>query len=117
MWLDLIRPNVHADTETFMNSFKSTIIKYEGRPHFGKENILAHDSLMKCFPRLADFIKVRNELDPDKLFANPYYESLLGTDSNRPMICRFKSLRTGSMSMMKSLRNTVEYLEEDPPGV
>ena len=95
LWLDLIRPNIHADTEVFMNNFKDLIIRYEGRPHFGKENIIGYDELRKCFPRLRDFIKVRDELDPKKLFSNPYYESLFSSDG--PMNFKFSSLRRSSV--------------------
>ena len=103
IWIDLIRPNAHTDTEVFMNSFKSTIIKYGGRPHFGKENIIDHDELQKCFPHLRDFIEVRDELDPHKLFSNPYYESLIGS-AGRPITYKFNSLRTGSVMRRISRR-------------
>ena len=78
MWLDLLRPNVHKNTDVFMNEFKPTIVKYAGRPHFGKENILSASELEQHFPNYADFVRIRDELDPKKLFANPYFESLFG---------------------------------------
>lgn len=111
VWLDLIRPNVHANTEFFMNSFKSTIIKYQGRPHFGKENIIGKRELQQCFPHFLDFIKIRKELDPDKIFANPYFESLFDVDSDddsdktTPLSCNFK--QNGSSSMRRLLAGVV----------
>ena len=78
MWLDLIRPNVHKNTEFFMSAFKPTVIQYLGRPHLGKENVLIKSELERCFPNFAEFVRIRDELDPDKVFANKYFDSLFG---------------------------------------
>ena len=97
VWLDLIRPSVHKHTDDFLASFKPTILEYLGRPHFGKINILGADELNDCFPHWKDFINIRNDLDPSKVFANPYFESLFRTKnsnhlssskSTRPQISR-----------------------------
>jgi FAD/FMN-containing dehydrogenase len=78
VWLDLIRPDIHKNTEFFMSEFKPIVIKYLGRPHLGKENILIKSELEQCFPNFAEFVKFRDELDPDRVFANKYFDSLLG---------------------------------------
>lgn len=82
VWLDLIRPSVHKNTDDFMASFKPVILEYLGRPHFGKINILGSDELDDCFPHMKDFISVRNDLDPLKVFSNPYFEALLFGSKN-----------------------------------
>ena len=79
LWLDLIRPTVHKNTDDFLVSFKPVILEYLGRPHFGKINILEADELEDCFPHMKDFISIRNDLDPLKVFSNPYFESLFGS--------------------------------------
>lgn len=79
VWLDLIRPSVHKNTDDFMAFFKPVVLKYLGRPHFGKINILGADELEDCFPHMKDFINIRNDLDPLKVFSNPYFESLFGS--------------------------------------
>jgi len=95
VWLDLIRPNVHKNTELFMTAFKTTIIKYLGRPHLGKENILDKSELERCFPDFAEFVKIRDELDPQKLFANKYFDSFFtSSSSGKSMVCRFPNKRS-----------------------
>mmetsp|Transcript_15216 Transcript_15216/g.23076 ORF Transcript_15216/g.23076 Transcript_15216/m.23076 type:complete len:424 (-) Transcript_15216:162-1433(-) len=116
MWLDLIRPNVHKNTEFFMSAFKPTIIKYLGRPHFGKENILIKSDLELCFPNFPEFVKIRDKLDPGKMFANAYFDSLFGPLSNglcsKPRINRFLPSSRKRMSVV----NLMQIEEETDPG-
>ena len=34
--------------------------------------------LGELYPRFADFLRVRDEMDPDRRFANPYLEQVFG---------------------------------------
>ncbi|HEY9497427.1 MAG TPA: D-arabinono-1,4-lactone oxidase, partial [Terrimesophilobacter sp.] len=36
------------------------------------------ESLAELYPRFDDFLRLRDRLDPDRLFANPYLERVLG---------------------------------------
>ena len=49
-----------------------------GRPHWGKLHFLGADAFADLYPRFDDFLRVRDELDPDRLFANPYLTQVLG---------------------------------------
>ncbi len=49
-----------------------------GRPHWGKMHRLDAAELTNRYPRYADFVRVRDELDPAGAFANPYLDRVLG---------------------------------------
>ncbi|WP_100445882.1 D-arabinono-1,4-lactone oxidase [Glycomyces xiaoerkulensis] len=49
-----------------------------GRPHWGKMHRLEADSLSRLYERFGSFLAVRDEVDPDRRFANPYLERVLG---------------------------------------
>ena len=52
--------------------------KYEGRPHWGKIHTLNHAELMARFPRMGDFLKVREHLDPEGKFLNQSLKQAFG---------------------------------------
>ena len=49
-----------------------------GRPHWGKLHTLAAEDLAPSYPRFADFLAMRDRLDPDRVFANAYLRRVLG---------------------------------------
>jgi len=49
-----------------------------GRPHWGKMHRRDAASLAPAYPRFADFLAVRDRLDPDRVFANEYLRQVLG---------------------------------------
>ncbi|MRX45490.1 D-arabinono-1,4-lactone oxidase [Agromyces kandeliae] len=49
-----------------------------GRPHWGKMHTQTAESLRLRYPRFDDFLAVRAELDPERRFANPYLDRVLG---------------------------------------
>jgi FAD/FMN-containing dehydrogenase len=51
---------------------------HDGRPHWGKMHYRDAASLQALYPRFDDFLAVRDRLDPDRLFGNPYLEKVLG---------------------------------------
>lgn len=51
---------------------------YDGRPHWGKIHFQEADELATRYPRFGDFGAVRDRLDPERVFANPYLERVLG---------------------------------------
>ena len=51
---------------------------YQGRPHWGKIHYLDAEALAAVYPRHADFVAVRDRLDPDRVFTNPYLDGVLG---------------------------------------
>lgn len=50
----------------------------QGRPHWGKVHTMTDDDLVKVYPRFTEFLALRDRLDPDRVFANPYLERVLG---------------------------------------
>jgi L-gulono-1,4-lactone dehydrogenase len=51
---------------------------YEGRPHWGKLHGQRAARLAPRYPEWDDFAAVRDRLDPDRTFANPYLDRVLG---------------------------------------
>ncbi|NHC24672.1 FAD-binding protein [Nocardioides sp. IC4_145] len=49
-----------------------------GRPHWGKVHTMAAEDLAPAYPRFADFLALRDRLDPDRVFANAYLRRVLG---------------------------------------
>lgn len=51
---------------------------FAGRPHWGKIHFQDAESLSANYPRFADFLALRDRLDPDRIFTNPYLDRVLG---------------------------------------
>jgi L-gulono-1,4-lactone dehydrogenase len=51
---------------------------FGGRPHWGKLHGQRAATLAPRYPQWADFQAARDKLDPDRTFANPYLERVLG---------------------------------------
>lgn len=49
-----------------------------GRPHWGKLHTRDAAYLATVYPRFGDFVALRDQLDPDRLFTNAYLETVLG---------------------------------------
>ncbi|MDH2416576.1 D-arabinono-1,4-lactone oxidase [Nocardioides sp. CER19] len=49
-----------------------------GRPHWGKVHTRTRADLEPAYERFDDFVKLRDRLDPQRVFANPYLERVLG---------------------------------------
>ncbi len=65
------------DREYFREA-EAILAAHEGRPHWGKMHTLGADELRGRYPRFDDFLAVRERLDPDRVFANPYLDRVLG---------------------------------------
>lgn len=62
----------------YFHAVEELLHGFEGRPHWGKIHFQDAASLAERYPRFGDFLAVRNRLDPDRVFANPYLERVLG---------------------------------------
>lgn len=73
---------VHVDAgsshESYFAAVEAIMARYDGRPHWGKLHRLGAERLAALYPGWDDFRRARNELDPDRHFANPYLERVLG---------------------------------------
>jgi FAD-linked oxidoreductase len=66
------------DPTEYFAAVEAIMRGYDGRPHWGKMHTQSADSLREAYPRFDDFLRVRDELDPEGRFANPYLERVLG---------------------------------------
>ncbi len=64
--------------QEYFRLFESIAATVGGRPHWGKMHTLDAERLGALYPRFADFLRVRDETDPERLFANPYLEQVFG---------------------------------------
>lgn len=49
-----------------------------GRPHWGKHHNLRAGDLASIYPRFKDFLRVKDRLDPERVFANAHLDAILG---------------------------------------
>lgn len=66
------------DHHEYFRAVEDVMRGYGGRPHWGKVHYQDAESLAALYPKFADFVGVRDRLDPDRVFANPYLERVLG---------------------------------------
>jgi FAD-linked oxidoreductase len=67
-----------AHTEYF-RAVEEVFRRHAGRPHWGKIHYLGADQLRELYPRFDDFVALRDDLDPKRVFANPYLDRVLGS--------------------------------------
>jgi L-gulono-1,4-lactone dehydrogenase len=66
------------DHRDYFRIMESIMVEYGGRPHWGKMHTRDAEYLAGVYPRFADFLALRDRLDPDRVFANRYLEQVLG---------------------------------------
>jgi L-gulonolactone oxidase len=64
--------------EAFFDAVEDVFAAVDGRPHWGKMHRLGASELKQLYPRFADFVALRNELDPTGVFGNDYLDRVLG---------------------------------------
>jgi L-gulono-1,4-lactone dehydrogenase len=64
--------------DAYFGAFEAIAAEVAGRPHWGKLHSLDADRLRELYPRFADFVSLRDRLDPKRLFANPYTNRVFG---------------------------------------
>ena len=62
----------------FFREAEAVLKAHDGRPHWGKMHTRDAESLRATYPRFDEFLAVRDRLDPDRVFANPYLDRVLG---------------------------------------
>lgn len=62
----------------YFREAEAILSAHAGRPHWGKMHTRTADQLRAVYPRFDDFLAVRDRLDPDRAFANPYLDRVLG---------------------------------------
>jgi L-gulonolactone oxidase len=64
--------------DAYFGAVEAIMNDYAARPHWGKMHGLGAAELSARYPRWSRFAAIRDELDPDRVFANPYLERVLG---------------------------------------
>lgn len=65
----------------YFREVERVFVAHAGRPHWGKLHNRSAADLRGLYPRFDDFLAVREELDPQRLFGNPYLERVFGDGS------------------------------------
>ncbi|MWA00031.1 FAD-binding protein [Actinomadura sp. LD22] len=64
--------------QEYFRGVEKLLTDLDGRPHWGKLHTRDAIYLEKVYPRFSDFQRLRDELDPDRRFANPYTRQVFG---------------------------------------
>jgi L-gulono-1,4-lactone dehydrogenase len=66
------------DYERFFRAVEARMRELDGRPHWGKLHWRTAADLRPAYPAFDNFLRLRDELDPARVFANPYLDTVLG---------------------------------------
>jgi FAD/FMN-containing dehydrogenase len=67
-----------ADHREYFALIEPIMRAHDGRPHWGKVHTRTAADLAPAYPRFEEFLALRDRLDPDRVFANPYLRRVLG---------------------------------------
>jgi FAD-linked oxidoreductase len=67
-----------ADHTAYFAAIERIMLAHGGRPHWGKLHSLEAAELADEYPRFADFLALRDRLDPDRVFVNDHLRRILG---------------------------------------
>ena len=68
-----------APHEQYFTDVEAVMTSVGGRPHWGKMHTRTAEYLAASYPRMADFLAVRDLVDPDRRFGNDYLRQVLGS--------------------------------------
>jgi FAD-linked oxidoreductase len=66
------------DYREYFAAVERIMRQFGGRPHWGKIHTLNSTVLGELYPHHGDFVALRDRLDSDRVFANPYLTRVLG---------------------------------------
>ncbi|WP_345803185.1 D-arabinono-1,4-lactone oxidase [Microbacterium sp. AZCO] len=66
------------DPAEYFEAVEQIMLSFGGRPHWGKMHTLDASILRERYEHFDDFTALRDRLDPDRRFQNPYLERVLG---------------------------------------
>lgn len=67
-----------VDPTEYFAAIEEVLLAHEGRPHWGKMHTLSATDLQPRYPRFDDFVALRDQWDPKRVFRNPYLQRVLG---------------------------------------
>ena len=62
----------------YFRAVEEIMMAHSGRPHWGKMHYRDAASLAEVYPHFGQFCALRDQLDPARLFTNPYLDRVLG---------------------------------------
>jgi FAD-linked oxidoreductase len=65
--------------EEYFTQTEAIMTAVGGRPHWGKMHTRDAEYLAGVYPRFADFLALRDQLDPERRFGNDYLHQVLGS--------------------------------------
>jgi FAD-linked oxidoreductase len=65
--------------EAYFGDVEAIMISAGGRPHWGKMHTRTADYLAGVYPHFADFVALRDSVDPERRFSNAYLAQVLGS--------------------------------------
>jgi L-gulonolactone oxidase len=68
----------HTPYDQYFQGVEAIMNDYGGRPHWGKMHFQTAATLAPRYPRWDAFQAVRDKLDPERRFTNPYLDRVLG---------------------------------------
>ncbi len=74
-----VHTNARSDHRDYFGAVEEILLRYDGRPHWGKLHNRTAEDLEPAYPRWQDFQVMRDRLDPDRVFTNPYLDKVLGS--------------------------------------
>jgi L-gulonolactone oxidase len=69
--------NGRTDHREYFSAVEEVLASYGGRPHWGKLHTRSGPDLAPAYPRFEEFVALRDELDPGRLFGNDYLQRVL----------------------------------------
>ena len=70
--------NAQTDHTAYFHEVERVMRAHDGRPHWGKLHTRTAEDLAPAYPRWAEAQRVRDRVDPDRLFTNAYLDRVLG---------------------------------------
>jgi L-gulonolactone oxidase len=67
-----------ADHRDYFGRVEELLRDFDGRPHWGKLHRRTAADLAPAYPHWNDFARVRDRVDPDRVFGNDYLDRVLG---------------------------------------
>ena len=62
--------------EPYFKWVHTLMMKYNGRPHWGKQNYLTAGYVRELYPNVEEFLAIRAQYDPDEVFLTNYLKKL-----------------------------------------
>ena len=70
--------NARTDHTAYFTAVEEVLRAHDGRPHWGKLHTRTAADLAPAYPHWTDFARVRDAVDPDRLFTNRHLDRVLG---------------------------------------